>query len=315
MVVWADIRLAAFLPLYALVAWFMPIGRWHDLIRRRFASIDKKGPLRTISKGIAASGLEARLPGGGEEIARELNANRLESYLQYLRDYRPGGWPVDYSLINEPALRDGLDAGRGVILWVGHFVFNGLPLKKALHAAGYEVFHLSRPEHGFSSSRFGIRVLNPVRSRIESRYLAKRVIIERGAQQRAMREAHRLLSKGRIVSITAGHWEGRRVAFAPIGNAVLPLSVGAPSLAHATGARLLPLFIVRDLVNGESRFRTILGDPIDCDREQHRDQVVRSAVADFALQLISPVVGNPDQWRGWKYLAAAELSDGRKVNQ
>ena len=297
----ADIRLAAFLPVYAAIAWSIPSRRWHDLIRRSFASIDEKGSLLAISRGIEASGLEARLPSDRDAIARELNVNRLESYLQYLQDYRPGGWQGNFSIDNEIILRRGLQAGRGVLLWVGHFVFNGLPLKKALDGAGYRVFHHSRPEHGFSSSRFGVRVLNPLRSHVESRYLARRIIIERGAEHRAMREAHQLLSKGEIVSITAGHWEGKRIAFAPIGDAFLPISVGAPSLAHATRATLLPIFIVHDRTT--ARFRVVVGEPINCDKMQERDEVVRFAVADLARQLIPLVAAYPDQWRGWKYLS------------
>jgi lauroyl/myristoyl acyltransferase len=299
----ADIRLTALLPIYAAIAWFVSASHWHGLMRR-LASIDAKGSLSTITRGIDASGLEARLPGGKEEIAGELNVNRLESYVQYLRDYRPGGWRAPISIDNEIALRRGLEAGRGVILWVGHFVFNGLPLKKALGQAGYSVHHLSRPEHGFSSSRYGIKVLNPVRSHIEERYLAQRVMIERGAEHRAIREAHRLLSKGEIISITAGHWEGKRIAYAPIGNAGLPISIGAPSLANSTGATLLPLFIARDRPTGDAGFRVIVGDPIDCSQANSRDESVRAAVGDFARQLVPLVQKYPDQWRGWKYLTA-----------
>ena len=49
--------------------------------------------------------------------------------------------------------------------------------KMALHRAGYGLVHLSRSEHGYSSTIFGMRCLNPLRSRIESRYLAERVVI------------------------------------------------------------------------------------------------------------------------------------------
>jgi lauroyl/myristoyl acyltransferase len=301
-----DLRLAATLPFYAAIAWTIPERHWTALIRRGFAPIDMKGPLQAISRGIAVSGLEAKLAIDGQLIARELNANRLESYLQYLRDYRPGGWRGEFHVENEETLRQAARAGRGVILWVGHFVFNGLPLKKALHLAGYRVSHLSRPEHGFSSSRFAISVLNPLRSRIECRYLARRIIIERGGEHRAVREARRLLRDGGIVSITAGHWEGRQIAWAPIGQAELPLAVGAPGLAQAAGAALLPVFIVRDLARGGSSFRIVIGDRIECDGERDRDQAVRSAVADFARQLTPYVVSHPGQWRGWKYLVRAE---------
>jgi lauroyl/myristoyl acyltransferase len=299
----ADITLCALLPVYAALSWLRPEERWASLIRGYFVSIDEKGPLDTMVRGIEESGLAPELAMSAGTAASILNAHRLESYFQYLRDYRPGGWKPAIRIDNEPALREVVESGRGAVLWVGHFVYNGLPLKKGMHSAGYEVFHLSRPEHGFSTTRFGMRFLNPIRSIIEERYLTKRIIIERGAEHKAVREAHRLLKQGKTVSITAGHWEGRQLAFAPIGRGVLPMSVGAPSLAHATGAALIPIFIVRE--NGV--FRIIVGDEIGMAKNS-RENAVREAVAKFARQLTSYAVAYPDQWRGWKYLKRADAA-------
>jgi lauroyl/myristoyl acyltransferase len=297
----ADVTLCAFLPIYAALSWLRPEERWAPIIRSYFVSIDEKGPLDTMVRGIEASGLAPELSMSPGAAASMLNAHRLESYFQYLRDYRPGGWQAGTRVENAAVLDDAIRSGRGAVLWVGHFVYNGLPLKKGMHSAGYEVFHLSRPEHGFSTTRFGMRFLNPIRSTIEERYLAKRIIIERGAEHKAVREAHRLLKKGKTVSITAGHWEGRQLAFAPIGSGFLPMSVGAPSLAHATGAALLPVFIMRD----KGAFRIVVGDEIGMAKNS-RENAVREAVADFSGQLRRYAVAYPDQWRGWKYLKRAD---------
>jgi lauroyl/myristoyl acyltransferase len=296
----ADLTLCALLPVYAVLSWLRPEERWAPLIRSTFVSIDEKGPLDTMVRGIEASGLAPELSISAGTAASILNAHRLESYFQYLRDYRPGGWKAKTRIDNEGLLAEIVGSGRGAVLWVGHFVYNGLPLKKGMHEAGYEVFHLSRPEHGFSTTRFGMRVLNPIRSTIEERYLAKRIIIERGAEHKAVREAHRLLKQGKTISITAGHWEGRQLAFAPIGEGFLPMSTGAPSLAHATGAALLPIFIVRE----EGVFRIIVGEEIGMAKNS-RDNAVREAVAKFAALLRRYAVAYPDQWRGWKYLKRA----------
>lgn len=293
----SDVTLCAFLPVYAALSWLRPEERWEPIIRRYFVSIDEKGPLDTMVRGIEASGLGPELPMSAGAAASMLNAHRLESYFQYLKDYARDGWQPNARIENEALLKDATKSGRGAVLWVGHFVFNGLPLKKGMHSAGYEVFHLSRPEHGFSTTRFGMRFLNPIRSTIEERYLAKRIIIERGAEHKAVREAHRLLKEGRTISITAGHWEGRQLAFAPIGKGLLPLSTGAPSLAHATGAALLPIFIVRE----EGAFRIIVGEEIGMAKNS-RENAVREAIAGFARQLRRYAVAHPDQWRGWKYL-------------
>jgi lauroyl/myristoyl acyltransferase len=297
----SDVTLCALLPVYAALSWLRPEDRWAPLIRSYFVSIDEKGPLDTMVRGIEASGLAPELAISAGAAASILNAHRLESYFQYLRDYRPGGWKTETRIDNEPVLKEVVQSGRGAVLWVGHFVYNGLPLKKGMHSAGYEVFHLSRPEHGFSTTRFGMRCLNPIRSIIEERYLAKRIIIERGAEHKAVREAHRLLKQGKTISITAGHWEGRQLAFAPIGEGFLPMSTGAPSLAHATGAALIPIFIVRE----DGIFRIIVGDEIGMAKNS-RENAVREAIAKFAQQLSSYAVAYPDQWRGWKYLKPSD---------
>ena len=70
-------------------------------------------------------------------------------------------------------LDEALGRGKGCVLWVAHFVFAPNIAKLALHDAGYKVSHLSRLDHGFSSTRFGIKWLNPVRSRFEDRLLAE----------------------------------------------------------------------------------------------------------------------------------------------
>jgi hypothetical protein len=74
------------------------------------------------------------------------------------------------------------------------------------------VWHLSRPEHGFSKSRFVVRFLNPIRVRAELNHLGGRILIDRSAPNNAKKSSERLLGENKIISITAGAWEGRRVA-------------------------------------------------------------------------------------------------------
>src|SRR5258708_1212711 len=97
-------------------------------------------------------------------------------------------------------------AGRGAVLWVAHFSFNSLAAKKALHQAGFAVAHLSRPEHGFSTSRFGIAALNPIRVRTDRRFLADPIIADRPQPAKPMRRAHRRL---------AGLWAMRIARYCP----------------------------------------------------------------------------------------------------
>ena len=147
-------------------------------------------------------------------------------------------------------------------MWVAHFSFNALATKKAFAAAGFAVSHISRPEHGFSKSRFGIAVFNPMRSRTELRYIKSRIVIDRIKPAAATLRAQKLLAKNQIVSITAGAWEGARIATVDVGSCQLDLATGAPGLAGLTGAGPSPVFTVRDDDTG--RIKVVVDQPIPC---------------------------------------------------
>ena len=154
--------------------------------------------------------------------------------------WRPGGWRLPIRLEGEERFRRALAGGKGAILWVAHFSSNALATKMALDRAGFRVWHISRPEHGFSKSRFGIRWLNPIRIRAERRHLAGRLEFDRAHPAKAMVAARRALRSGEIVSITAGAWEGRSLASAKLFGGSPRLAVGAPRLSLLTGAPAPP---------------------------------------------------------------------------
>ncbi len=56
----------------------------------------------------------------------------------------------------------------------------------------------------------------------------------------------RVLAQNGILSITAGDWEGQRIACIDVCGGKLHLAVGAPRFARLSGAALLPVFTVRD---------------------------------------------------------------------
>ena len=132
---------------------------------------------------------------------------RSEHHLQVIREYL-WGWSAPIDLVGAEQVAAALSVGRGAVIWVAHFSLSGLATKKAFDAAKFPVTHISRPEHGFSKSQFGIRFLNPIRVRAELRYLRGRIIIDHARPSSSVRAAKRLLEGNEIVSITAGAWEG-----------------------------------------------------------------------------------------------------------
>jgi len=274
--------------------------RWADVamkVERMKLLVGQPSPAkaaRAIQQTLALRSLK-----DAEAIAWRVAAGRTEQYIQVLKVRSPGGWWPTICLEGEDHLKTGLARGKGVILWAAHFCFNTLVTKMALKAAGYRVSHVSRPEHGFSKSRFGIRFLNPLRCNAELNYLDERIIIDRGQPGGALRSAKAVLDDNRIVSITAGAWEGHRVARGPLHNSLCTLATGAPDLAHRTGAALLPVVTTR--MAASEAFRVRIGKPLATASKDNLE-VVRTAAAGFLSELETSILEAPEQWRGWRYL-------------
>ena len=111
-------------------------------------------------------------------------------------------WRPDIRLNGEVNLQDALKRGRGAILWVLETTFSTLIVKMALHRTGYYACQLSRPGHGFSSTSFGIRFLNPIWIRVEDRFIAERVVIYGETAAEALTVLRKRLAANGIVIIT-----------------------------------------------------------------------------------------------------------------
>lgn len=287
-----DLGILARLPLMFAIAWSTPESRWPSFARR--LSGKNPGLARRIEKSELGASLDP------EAVATELEANRIEHSFQYFREYRPKGWRIPHTIEGIENLAEARAAGRGVILWMAHFVFHGLAAKKLIAEQGFRVHHLSRPEHGYSKTRFGIRVLNPLRVRVEDRYLASRVLIVPDAKDTLKERIRSLLHAGEIISITAGAWEGRNIAHVPFMGGYYPLAIGAPALAHKEGAALIPVFCYRSGNNG--RLKLIVDKPLGITHEMDRREAVDRAMLEFMGRHAAPVRTAPGEWRGWNYL-------------
>jgi lauroyl/myristoyl acyltransferase len=218
-------------------------------------------------------------------------AHRYVARMQGFREYRPGGWHPEIQVVGTEHIEAALARGHGVVLWVAEFAYSDLVTKKGLHEARYMVSHLSRPSHNISPTRFGIRVLNPVWTRIENRYLAERVTIRDNDSRAAMATLRARLKENRVVSITVG-LQARRAADVDLLSAKLRLATGPLHLARTMNAVLLPVFtVMREtgtmVVNVESPLMTG-GD----DQEEPYEAVAQR----YARMLEPYLLHYPDQW-------------------
>jgi hypothetical protein len=175
LVVWADLGLSLW-AIASLPLAILPYGwRW------RLARLLARPALR-FGRAPAAIECAKRMllleTAAAHAAIQELYAARLATMMDIVRGLTLG---CDYAirLRGLEHLAPALACGRGAILWTADFPAAGEATKIALSRAGWPLAHLSRIEHGFSKSRYGIRVLNPLRVRFEKRYLAERILYDR----------------------------------------------------------------------------------------------------------------------------------------
>lgn len=293
----------------AAVSWLLPPAAWRGYARAIGVGQRLLGRSESaaLARKVALVADVARPDRTSESIVSAHVANRIEARLHAVASWRPGGWHPEIAVEGVDHIDCGLAAGNGAILWVADFVFHGLVSKIGLSRAGYDVSHLSGPRHGWSSTRFGVRVINPVQTGAEARFLKERVImsdLDLPTPYRvvaAMRALRKRLSKNGVVSISAltSDWGPEDVDFY---RGRIRLASGPPSLAHASGAPLLPVFAFRD----ESGFRVVVEPPICMRADLDRQEAASFAASDYARLLAGYVKRYPEQWMGWRFLREGE---------
>jgi lauroyl/myristoyl acyltransferase len=293
----SDVVIALGLAALVVPSWLLPESWWSPLWRAaaRIPLLTSRGALKRNAR-LIQSALGEPDRRRAEAIAQDLKAAVYEMRMQDLRAWRPGGWRPRMVLEGEEHLASALAQGKGVVLWVAPFVFNSGPTKIVIHQRGHRVSHLSSPQHGFSDTRLGVKILNRVRCIPEDRYLAERIVFDRNAPSTAMRRMMRALRAGEVVSIVAASTEGSDVVKGRIFGGRLPVAVGAPRLAALTGAPLLPVFTVRDPKEG---FRVVIEAPVALKSDRSSDERCVTAATEFLRRSESWVRQYPEQWRAW----------------
>ena len=292
-----DLAVVSSLPLLLGLSWGLPEGAWPRLcaavapLAVRMHTGDPAAAVETIRRSLGGRDLGTPLA----RILAQLSGEQILAILQLLRTYRPGGWSPSIRLTGWQHVEAAQARGRGLILWVGKTVYGDLVAKIACYRAGLAVSHLSRASHGFSSSRFGVRVLNPIHTAVEDRYLRERVSLTVHGGRAAMQILANRLSGGGAVSI-AVHSNTKRPVTAPFLEGQVVLSPGAPVLARRTGAALLPVFAFRDPSDG---LTLTIEAPLEV---PDREDSAAVAVAQYAERLTPYVLKYPGQWSGWFHL-------------
>jgi lauroyl/myristoyl acyltransferase len=150
---------------------------------------------------------------------------------------------------------------------------------------------------------------NGIRTGAEGQQLEGRIVFDRDRPAAAAVAAMRVLAQNGILSITAGDWEGQRIASIDVCGGKLPLAVGAPRFARLAGAALLPVFTVRgaDRQTISVVIEPALGVPAD----GSSDDALQAAAQAFGRLLERYVRRYPAEWRDWQRLELAARPERR----
>lgn len=292
-----------FLIFLAPWGWILPRGLWHGFGRLTAgvaSFVGGEARQRRVRRLRRVIGDCDGLPDAAA-IDANLQAGIVEQFLQNARELRPSGLGSDgfakVRLTGHRHIRRSIRTGRGTIFWVAPFLFSGLVTKKAWHAAGYSVIHLSRVEHGPSDSRFGMLTVNRVRVAGESRYLAERLAMTPGSELKALRRLEKSLQRNEIISITASDG-GVKTIPGRFFEGRIAIATGAPGLALATGAHLLPVLTLRD---GDADFEVRTEAPLRAPESGSRRCRVSSLVDQFCERLERASADHPLCSSAWRY--------------
>ena len=293
----SDIATLAGLPLMGLASWLLPQRAWSSIARtcRPFYG-------KTVPGGSERAVVETISRYLGSEHADKIRAWLVEEdiadLLGLLRSYRPGGWRPTITIEGLARVEAGLAAGHGVVVWVGHFAHADLIAKMGCYQAGYPLHHLSHRRHGFSATRFGMAVLNPVKTSVENRYLAERVLLAPDSAKAALERLRQCLVENKVVSVSARRTAQNPVS-APFLTGRIEFGPGAPYLAVKTGAALIPLFAVR---TEPGRFVVRFEAPLSAAPGLGRRDAIRDLTFQYAERTAAAVKECADQWLGWTTL-------------
>jgi len=277
----------------APVAWLLPRKAWLSISKWcARAHIVVRGS-RAQRLEIAVSNLDVSV--SAKELELRFLSGVYEDTIMTLRELWPRDWQPEIRLHGKEHLQAALDAGRGAVLWSCPFIFSGLIYKKAIKDAGLPLVSLRSHVHPYSGSRFGMSVLNPVRTRVEDRYLEDPVLLFEGRGGSAFQELGKHLDKNRLVVIAANGSEGAPLAIPFLGG-TLKLALGAPTLALLHDVPLLPLFAVPDDAGG---FDVTIEPPIGSGSNRATSCKASEMTRCYAQLLETYAKRYPTVWRSW----------------
>jgi hypothetical protein len=218
-------------------------------------------------------------------------------------------WQPRIHLSGVDGLKAALRRGNGVIIWCNQFTAQNLMGKRALHEAGITCHQVSVSEHGFSNSAFARRFLNPFLVRVENRYLASRVVFDRGDAYQVTKRISAILKNNGVVLMTNNVYSGSTFVETRLGGsghaqfATTPLSFaarGGAALFSMSTFEIQPFETYDAVIGAEIQVlrseKPGLGDQRPSAKAS---STLASAVLDFRDQFEADLRRCPEQYMLW----------------
>lgn len=287
-----DILTSLTLVLCAIIALILPRALWSGASRRcaRLHLAIKK-PNLAVAEVLNAEGIEV----SNFDLSHDLlSLNYLEN-IETMSEYL--GYNSEPAVVVKGAanVARALESGRGVILWHSPFCCAALVEKRAYVCGGLSVTHLRASAHPFSSTAFGLRFLNPIKTRIENQYLKDVIMLVPRGERVALKQMRKALAENQVVSITA-IGSGRNAIEVPFLGGILRLALGAPSLAYSTGAIVIP---TATSIHPGPKYTVWFDAPLEIDSRLAKAEFRKALAFAYARRLAPHVRSRPGSWRGW----------------
>lgn len=288
-----DLVTALTLVACAIIALLLPsaLWRWASRLSASTHLSIKKPNLASTAKVLNSENIEV----SAHQLAHDLLSGNYLENIETMSEYF--GYKGERNVVVEGAanVEQALESGRGVILW--HSPFGGAALfeKRAYKCAGLSVTHVRSNSHPYSSTDFGLRFLNPIRTRIENRYLGDVITLVPGGDRAAFKKMTGALQKNQVLSITA-IGSGKNPIKIPFLGGQLVLALSVPSLAYATGAIVIP---TATEIHSDQRYVIEFERPLEADYGLTKLEFRKALVEAYAARLEPRVREHPGSWRGW----------------
>ena len=259
------------------------LGRLHS----RLKSPDLSKTIETVNQ----AGMEIT----ESQLVRHLLAGTYLENIEAMSEYLGFRGSPHIKVNGLQHVKQALERGRGVIFWCPPVCGAQAVLLRAYSDLGMPVTRLQSIVHPLSSTRFGRRVLNPLRTGVETRHLASIVLLEPGKDQMAIMKMMRLLHNNEIVMVAA-IGSGQDPLEAPLLGGTLRLAKGVPAMAAATQSAIIPTWFS---LRGKSGYVLEFDPPLSAAcADSDRDPLQNYADL-FAERLERKLCNDPVHWRGW----------------